>query len=72
MGREITEEERALVDNMVAKAKSAMGKIENWTQRNLDRLSQAIAWYAGNEKTFTMLAQQGVDESGIGDRTGRP
>ena len=43
MGREITEEERALVDNMVAKAKSAMGKIENWTQRNLDRLSQAIA-----------------------------
>ena len=50
MGREITEEERALVDKMVSKAKSAMVKIENWTQRDLDRLSQAIAWYAGNEK----------------------
>ena len=72
MGREITEEERALVDKMVSKAKSAMVKIENWTQRDLDRLSQAIAWYAGNEKTFTRLAQQGVDESGIGDRAGRP
>ncbi|MGB0491110.1 MAG: aldehyde dehydrogenase family protein, partial [Paracoccaceae bacterium] len=72
MGREITEKERALVDKMVSKAKSAMVKIENWTQRDLDRLSQAIAWYAGNEKTFTRLAQQGVDESGIGDRAGRP
>ncbi len=72
MGREITEKEQALVDKMVSKAKSAMVKIENWTQRDLDRLSQAIAWYAGNEKTFTRLAQQGVDESGIGDRAGRP
>ena len=49
MGREITEKEQALVDKMVSKAKSAMVKIENWTQRDLDRLSQAIAWYAGNE-----------------------
>ena len=53
-------------------AKSAQNEIENWTQSQLDRLSQAIAWYSGNEKTFTRLAQQGVDESGIGDREGRP
>ena len=55
MGREITEKEQALVDKMVSKAKSAMVKIENWTQRDLDRLSQAIAWYAGNEKTLSLI-----------------
>lgn len=72
MARELTEEDRACVADMVARARAAMAEIEDWSQRDLDRLSQAIAWYAGNEKTFTRLAQQGVDESGIGDREGRP
>jgi sulfoacetaldehyde dehydrogenase len=72
MARELTEEERLDVAEMIARARAAMAEIEDWSQENLDRLSQAIAWYAGNEKTFTRLAEQGVDESGIGDRTGRP
>jgi sulfoacetaldehyde dehydrogenase len=72
MAREITEDERNAVADMIARARAAMAKIEDWSQQDLDRLSQAIAWYAGNEKTFTRLAQQGVDESGIGDRDGRP
>lgn len=57
---------------MIARGRAAMAQIEDWSQENLDRLAQAIGWYAGNEKTFTRLAQQGVDESGIGDRDGRP
>ena len=72
MAREITDEERALADEMLARAQKAQSQIVDWSQEQLDRLSQAIAWYAGNEKTFTRLAQQGVDESGIGDRDGRP
>ena len=72
MARELTEEERNLIAEMMDRARAAMAQIEDWSQEDLDRLSQAIAWYAGNEKTFTRLAEQGVDESGIGDRAGRP
>ncbi|CUK10574.1 Succinate-semialdehyde dehydrogenase (acetylating) [Ruegeria denitrificans] len=72
MGKELTENDRNMAADMLARARAAMAEIENWDQERLDRLSQAIAWYAGNEKTFTRLAQQGVDESGIGDREGRP
>ncbi|MDJ0629166.1 MAG: aldehyde dehydrogenase family protein [Rhodobacter sp.] len=72
MARELTEDERALAADMLARARAAMAEIGDWSQPRLDRLSQAIAWYAGNERTFTRLAEQGVDESGIGDRAGRP
>ena len=72
MAKELTELERKFADELLSRAKSAQNEIENWTQSQLNRLSQAIAWYSGNEKTFTRLAQQGVDESGIGDREGRP
>jgi len=72
MAKELTELERKFADELLSRAKSAQNEIENWTQSQLDRLSQAIAWYSGNEKTFTRLAQQGVDERGIGDREGRP
>ena len=72
MGKELTENDRNMAADMLARARAAMAEIEDWDQDRLDRLSQAIAWYAGNERTFTRLAQQGVDESGIGDRAGRP
>ncbi len=72
MSRELRDDERELADGMIARARAAMAQIENWSQEGLDRLAQAIGWYAGNERTFTRLAQQGVDESGIGDRRGRP
>jgi sulfoacetaldehyde dehydrogenase len=72
MAKELTEQDRELTAKMIFKARAAMAVIEDWSQKDLDRLSQAIAWFAGNEKTFTRLARQGVDESGIGDRDGRP
>lgn len=72
MGRELTEDERTLVADMLARARTAMAEVEDYSQEQLDRLAQAVAWYAGNEKTFTRLAQLGVDESSIGDRDGRP
>ena len=72
MARELTDEERHMAEAMLLCARAAQTEIEGWSQAQLDRLSQAIAWYAGNEKTFKRLAEQGVDESGIGDRGGRP
>jgi sulfoacetaldehyde dehydrogenase len=72
MAREITPEERQMVDEMVARARAAMDVIADYDQATVDRLAQAIGWAVGNEKTFTRLAHMSVDESGIGDREGRP
>ena len=72
MARELTEEECQLASEYLNRAHAAMTEIDGWSQERLDRLAQSIGWYASNEKTFTRLAQMGVDESGIGDREGRP
>lgn len=69
---EFTPEQKASVEEKILRARKAMAKIADWTQEQVDRLCQAIAWYSSNEHTFTALAQSGVDESGIGDRKGRP
>ena len=72
MKNEFTDEDRQRVDSLLARARSAMAEIEDWPQDRLDRLAQSIGWHGGNEVTFTRMAQMGVDESGIGDREGRP
>jgi sulfoacetaldehyde dehydrogenase len=72
VARSITDEEKACAAELLAKARAAMKEIEAYDQARVDRLCQAIGWAVGNEKTFTRLAQMGVDESGIGDREGRP
>lgn len=72
MARELTEDEIALITEKLARARVAMAEVEGYSQAELDRLAQSIGWHAGNEHTFTRLAQMGVDESGIGDRDGRP
>ena len=72
MPKELTDTDKALVADLLTRARAAMAEVEDYSQNQLDRLAQAIGWYAGNETTFTRLAQMGVDESGIGDRDGRP
>lgn len=72
MSREITPGERQLVAGMVARARAAMAAVADYDQERVDRLAQAIGWALGNEETFTRLADMSVDESGIGDREGRP
>ena len=71
MAREITPEEIATVDEMIARARVAMEQIKDYDQEQVDRLARALGWHCGNEKTFLRIAQMGVDESGIGDRAGR-
>jgi len=72
MTREITAGERDLAATMLSRARAAMAEIADYDQARVDRLAQAIGWAVGNEVTFTRLGQMGVDESGAGDRAGRP
>jgi acyl-CoA reductase-like NAD-dependent aldehyde dehydrogenase len=72
MPREITEAERELVANLVARARHSMRAIEHYDQAQVDRLCQAVGWATANEETFQRLSDMGVDESGLGDRQGRP
>ncbi len=72
MKKQLTKNDRLMVTGMITRGRDAMSEIENWSQEKLDRLAQAIGWFTGNEETFTRLARYGVDESGIGNREGRP
>jgi len=70
--KELTPDDRKTIDEMLAKAREAMAEVRGFDQEKVDRLCQALGWATANEKTFTRLAQMGVDESGLGDRDGRP
>jgi sulfoacetaldehyde dehydrogenase len=72
MARSITSEEQALARDLLQRARCAMRVIERYDQAAIDRLCRAVAWATANEQTATRLAHMGVDESGLGDREGRP
>jgi sulfoacetaldehyde dehydrogenase len=72
MARAITPEEQAYAQELLGRARCAMKAIERYDQAAIDRLCRAVAWATANEQTATRLAHMGVDESGLGDREGRP
>ncbi|UCH73508.1 MAG: aldehyde dehydrogenase family protein [Rhodospirillales bacterium] len=72
MAREITAEERQVAQELLARARAAMEAVSDYDQGQVDRICRAIGWATSNDTTFTRLAQMGVDESGLGDRDGRP
>jgi sulfoacetaldehyde dehydrogenase len=72
MAREITDAERAYAQELLVNARRAMCLVEDYDQAKIDRLCQAVAWAIANETTFTRLSHMSVDESGLGDREGRP
>jgi sulfoacetaldehyde dehydrogenase len=72
VARPITDEEKKYVHELLERARAAQAVIADTDQETIDRAIQAVGWYTANEKTFTRLAQMGVDESGLGDREGRP
>jgi len=72
MARSITPEEKQYAQELLERARRAMCLIENYDQARIDRLCQAVGWATANEKTFTHLSYMSVDESGLGDREGRP
>ncbi len=72
MAKPLSEEAKQNIDELIARARAAQAKINDLDQESVDRAIRAVAWATANEKTFTRLAQMGVDESGLGDREGRP
>jgi sulfoacetaldehyde dehydrogenase len=72
MARQITEQEQQYAQELLARARAAMKCIEDYDQARVDRLCQAVGWATANEATFKRLADMSVDESGLGDRAGRP
>src|SRR3984885_2221729 len=71
MAKQITEEQKHQVQELLQRARAAMCAIADYDQARIDRLCQALAWAIANEKTFTRLAHMSVDESKLGDREGR-
>ncbi len=72
MARPITDQEKQHADELLVRARAAIKAIACYDQAHIDRLCQAVGWATANEETFTRLANMSVDESGLGDRAGRP
>ena len=72
MARLITDDEKQVAHELLERGRAAMKCIEDYDQARIDRLCQAVGWATSNAETFTRLANMSVDESGLGDRAGRP
>jgi sulfoacetaldehyde dehydrogenase len=72
MARTITETEIASAQELLARARTAMGLVEHYDQAAVDRLCRAVAWATANEQTFGRLTRMSVDESGMGSAEGVP
>ena len=68
MERSITEDEKKLADDMLARARAAMKSIEDYDQETVDRLCRAVSWAAANEETTIRLTNMSADESNMGTR----
>lgn len=71
MARDLSDDERSGIDEMINRARAAMRQVKDYDQARIDRLCQALGWATSNEKTFTRIATMGVEESGLGDPEGR-
>jgi sulfoacetaldehyde dehydrogenase len=72
MPRPLTEEEKSLARDHLAKARAAMEVLAPFRQGDVDRLCQSVAWATANEPTFAALTQMSVSESGLGSAEGVP
>jgi len=68
----ISTEEKQYINGLIKNAKKALKDLEKYSQAEIDRFCQAIAWATAKEDVFTRLAHMGVEESGLGKYNGRP
>ncbi len=68
MAKEVTPEQIAMMEEMVAKAKKAAAVIESYDQERVDRLCQAVAAALYDLKVWAELSDEAVDETGLGDK----
>jgi sulfoacetaldehyde dehydrogenase len=72
VGRAITDEEKAVAADRLARARAAMVVADAYDQQAVDRLCRAVAWATANEETFGRLTRMSVAESGMGSADGVP
>ena len=68
MAKEVTPEQIEMLDGMVAKARAAAEIIATYDQERVDRLCQAVAASVIDMKVWANLADEAVDETGLGDK----
>lgn len=68
MAREVTPEQIEMLDAMVARARTAAEVIATYDQARVDRLCQAVAAAVVDMKVWANLADEAVDETGLGDK----
>jgi len=69
--KDLTLEQKQELDELFRRAEAAQKIIATYTQEQVDRLIQKVAWAITNKKTFEKLVQMGVEESGLGDPVSR-
>jgi sulfoacetaldehyde dehydrogenase len=72
MARAVTDEEKALAQELLGKARAALKVMYDYDQARVDNLCRGVGWAAANEKTFVALTQMSVDESKMGSADGGP
>jgi sulfoacetaldehyde dehydrogenase len=71
MASELSAQDKAACDAMIARAHAAMRSVQAYDQQRIDRLCQAVGWATANERTFGRIVKMSVAESGLGDPEGR-
>ncbi|MDO4711049.1 MAG: aldehyde dehydrogenase family protein [Peptostreptococcaceae bacterium] len=59
------------IEEKFARADAAQKEFEKWSQKEVDRVIQAIAWKVANSKTFRELVSMSIEESKMGDFVSR-
>ena len=68
MAKEVTVEQIEMLDEIVARARVAADIIATYDQERVDRLCQAVAAAVCDMKVWANLADEAVDETGLGDK----
>ncbi|MGN0838763.1 MAG: aldehyde dehydrogenase family protein [Pyramidobacter sp.] len=68
MPKEVTTEEKLMLDEMVIKARKAAAIIEKYDQARLDHLCQAVTASMYDLKVWGKLCDEAVDETHLGDK----
>lgn len=68
MAKEVNAEQIAMLEEMVARAQKAAAIIETYDQARVDHLCQAVTAALYDLKVWGQLADEAVDETGLGDK----
>ena len=54
------------VDELIAIAREAQSKVDNYTQEQINEVCLAIGWEVYNDENIAQLAKSAVEETGYG------